>query len=163
MTPDELAWVIVIFIVLLIIISLPMGCVGYYYGDDIKDRVNVFLIQIDPNKSNYQGFANVGTVRTLSNTDKYEPILKEKAAVVAVLADWCGHCVKLKQSGELDILASKVPVIVMSDLHPQAKDIMKNIKSMGFPTLALVKNGSLTLYTGERSANGILKELNVTV
>lgn len=155
-------WVVLIVFVVLLIFSIPMGCVGYYYGDEIRDRVVYVVHMMEPNKlAGYQGFANVGAITTLKDTESYEPVLKEKAAVLAVLADWCGHCTALKGSGELELLAAKVPVVIMKDTNPKSKDVFKKYSALGYPAIILIKNGEGKIYTGERTSAAILKELGV--
>jgi len=155
MTPEEAVGTVIIVFIILLIFSIPMGCVGYYYGDDIKDRVNVIYVKMLPE---YQKFTNVVGVKELSAVEKVAEITEPKY-IVAVLADWCGHCRSLKASGELDSLAEDVKVFMMTDKHPEAKVLMESTGSRGFPTIVLVNNGKKSLYQGERTAQAILKAL----
>lgn len=77
-------------------------------------------------------------------------------SLIAVLADWCGHCRRLKDSGTLAEVSKKIPVITISDQHGQAQQLMQSAKSSGFPTLIVFKSGDMKLYKGDRSARDIL-------
>lgn len=80
-------------------------------------------------------------------------------ALVAVLADWCGHCKMLKDSGTLLKISKKFPVHVVKDTHPQASSLLKSLESGGFPTLALYYQGDLKKYEGGRDPQSIIKVL----
>ncbi len=81
-----------------------------------------------------------------------------QSAFIGILADWCGHCKRLKESGVLAEVAKKVPVITLDDQHPQAQQLMQKIGSKGFPTL-IVYNKGMKLYNGDRTASGILSQM----
>lgn len=81
-----------------------------------------------------------------------DPIMKNrknKIAVIAVLAPWCGYCKRLKESGVLQKVAKKYPVLVIDDQHPQSGEVMKMLNSEGFPTLGIFNNGKLMPYKGD--------------
>jgi glutaredoxin len=80
--------------------------------------------------------------------------------VFVVAADWCGHCTKLKESGELDSLNKHVPVFMVKHDHPSAKNLMNSVKSDGFPTIIINKQGSVHKYDGPRKSDLILKYYN---
>jgi len=84
----------------------------------------------------------------------------KKSGVIAILADWCGYCKQLKESGTLREVSKKAPVYVMTDQHKQTKELMTNVKAGGFPTLIIYKNGKFELYEGPRDAMSILSKLN---
>ena len=105
-------------------------------------------------------------VRTVS--DKENPIemargvCREtgKGALICLLADWCGHCKRLKESGELDKVAMTNPVIIASDENEYTSSIMNEYKSRGFPTLlTMKKNGMVKTFDGQRMAQDIVKNL----
>ncbi len=62
-----------------------------------------------------------------------------KGVLICLLADWCGHCKRLKESGELDKVAMTNPVMVASDENEHTSSIMNEYKSRGFPTLLTMK------------------------
>jgi len=81
-------------------------------------------------------------------------------ALVAVLADWCGHCKMLKDSGTLLEVSKKFPVHVVKDTHPQASALLKSLESGGFPTLAVYYQEGLKKYEGGRDPQAIMGALN---
>jgi thiol:disulfide interchange protein len=93
-------------------------------------------------------------IHKLSNKSKKSKIL------VCVLADWCGHCKQLKASGVLRSLAKNHPVIALDDQHPQAATVMHSVESKGFPTLAIVANGTMKPYEGPRDLSNLERAMN---
>ena len=85
---------------------------------------------------------------------------KNQAALVAVLAPWCGYCKQLKQSGVLKEIAKKYPVLVIDDKHPQTRDIMHILQAEGFPALGIFGKGELKPYNGPRQELSIIQTLN---
>ena len=81
-------------------------------------------------------------------------------ALVAVLADWCGHCKMLKDSGTLLEISKKFPVHIVKDSHPQAAALMKSLESGGFPTLAIYYQGNLKKYEGGRDPHSIMETMD---
>lgn len=73
-----------------------------------------------------------------------------KTALIAVTADWCGYCKKLKSSGELTNVAKKYNVIVVDDTHPQVREVMDMMEGEGFPSLGVLVNGKVYPYKGSR-------------
>ena len=83
-----------------------------------------------------------------------------KGVLICLLADWCGHCKRLKESGELDKVAMTNPVMVASDENEHTSSIMNEYKSRGFPTLLIMKkNGMVKPYDGSRMSQEIVKSL----
>ena len=62
-----------------------------------------------------------------------------KVHLICLLADWCGHCKRLKESGELDKVSMTNPVVVATDENEHTSSIMNEYKSGGFPTLLTMK------------------------
>ena len=83
-----------------------------------------------------------------------------KGALICLLADWCGHCKRLKESGELDKVSMTNPVIISTDENEHTSSIMNKYQSSGFPTLLTMKNnGMVKSYDGPRIAQEIVKSL----
>ena len=83
-----------------------------------------------------------------------------KGVLVCLLADWCGHCKRLKESGELDKVAMTNPVVVATDENKHISSVMNEYKSRGFPTLlTMKKSGMVKSYDGPRSASEIVSKL----
>jgi thiol:disulfide interchange protein len=85
---------------------------------------------------------------------------RKQPILVAVLADWCGFCKRLKKSGELTKVAKKMPVFVIDDQHPMHAKIMQAVKSPGFPTLAIFSKNKFHAYEGPQTADAILNVMN---
>lgn len=109
-----------------------------------------------------ESFTNLfaGNIKTLKASEDLNAALTKSPALVAVLADWCGYCKKLKQSGALDKVAKKFKVVIIDDNHPQTKQVMESTQSQGFPTLAIFDNGKLHKYEGPRDHSSIIQELS---
>ena len=76
-----------------------------------------------------------------------------------ILASWCGHCKKLKDSGIIDDVKSAIGennCIVYEDNEKKAKEY--NVK--GFPTMGVLKQGKFTEYYGKRNKEDIVKFYN---
>lgn len=141
----------VIIIVLLCLFFFGCSC-SYYYGS-----VSTFTNVMKCSGSNL-----MTSYTTISHGEKIEDVMKsleDKPAMFAVLADFCIHCRNLKKSGELDKLAKKHKVFVMDEQHPQAGELMTMVQSKGFPTLAIYRRGSLSLYVGGRKAEDMEMEM----
>lgn len=78
--------------------------------------------------------------------------------ILAILAPWCGYCKKMKASGLLKKVSETISVVEIDDKHPDSAGIMEKLKAPGFPTLIVVTNGKMSLYKGDRTVEGILKE-----
>lgn len=84
----------------------------------------------------------------------------DEDCIIAILAPWCGHCKNLKKSGMLEELSKHIRVIEIDDKHKNTKDILSAVKSEGFPTLVLYKQGNLIRYDGERTTESIVRFIN---
>ena len=83
-----------------------------------------------------------------------------KGVLICLLADWCGHCKRLKESGELGKVTMTNPVMVASDENEHTSSIMNEYKSRGFPTLLIMKkSGIVKPYDGSRMSQEIVKSL----
>lgn len=122
--------------------------------------------------SQTENFVNGYTLDTLKNKilqGKYYKALsphddlmfylvnEHKPALVAILANWCGFCQRLKRSNVLAKVANKVPVYVIDDQHPAHTKIMQTVKSPGFPTLAIFANNKFHPYQGPQEPNAIVQ------
>lgn len=85
--------------------------------------------------------------------------LKGKKLLIAVLADWCGFCKKLKDSNVLRDVSKTNHTLVLNDKHPQSGQLMQKVQSKGFPTLILFDGNTMKLYEGPRDANAIKNAL----
>lgn len=130
------------------------------------------------NRDNFENFSN--TIKTnndtilnvLSGGKNYKALnsndniqdklskLNGKVALVAILAPWCGYCKQLKASKVLTKVASKYPVFVIDDKHPQVRQLMEAIQGRGFPSIGFYYNGSFMPYGGERTQEALLNAMN---
>ena len=120
--------------------------------------VGVFMYLRKKKNTSKSSEAHTGYVKLQPN-DSVEDILGSNDGVVAVLASWCGHCKKLKESKELEKLSSKTMVIEVDEKHKSAKGLMKYVGSKGYPTLIVQKKNNKSLYKGDRTAVNIIKAL----
>jgi len=120
--------------------------------------VFIYLRKKKTKSSSEASKASTGYVKLQPN-DSVEDILSSNDGVVAVLASWCGHCKKLKESKELEKLSTKTIVIEVDEKHKSAKELLKSVGSKGYPTLIIQKNGNKSLYKGDRTAVNIIKAL----
>jgi thiol-disulfide isomerase/thioredoxin len=90
---------------------------------------------------------------TLKNNEKVD---FNTDCVFVVAADWCGHCKKLKESGELEKVYSRMPVKLIPHDHPGTASVMKQVESNGFPTIIISKLGKAVKYDGQRTSEAIL-------
>lgn len=104
----------------------------------------VLYFVIDYGSANYIVLGNGSRLNTSSD------------CVIMILASWCGHCEKLKRSGEIEKLSKNIKVIIIPETHKEADHYMKKVQSRGFPTIICNKNGRLHKYNGERTADGIM-------
>ena len=75
--------------------------------------------------------------------------------ITFLLADWCGHCQQLKNSGEIKKLSSMVNVVVHDDKHKRTRELMKEFESNGFPTIIIRKGSKKLKHNGSRTADAI--------
>lgn len=81
-------------------------------------------------------------------------IKKHKNLCIMFLAPWCGYCKRLKEERVIEnLIDNGINVMVIDDNNP----LTREMKVEGFPTIMCVKNGMIKKYTGERTAEGIIK------
>ena len=106
-----------------------------------------------------------GVINVSDNEDpekKAKVICREtgKGVLICILAPWCGHCKRLKESGELEKLSRTHSVVIASDENEHASKVMNKYKSRGFPTLLVMhQSGKVQPYNGDRIASEIKKSL----
>jgi thiol-disulfide isomerase/thioredoxin len=122
-------------------------------------------------KHNHETFTNIlaGGMHylSLSPSDdilkKFDQLKKNhKIALVAILAPWCGHCKRLKESGILTKIAKKYTVLIVDDKHPQTQNLMEILQAEGFPSLGIFTGENLIPYNGPRdvaSLEPIMKKI----
>ena len=82
------------------------------------------------------------------NTGEWYARTPRPGSMVAIVADWCGHCKALKKSVELANQISPFPAYYVDS----AKIDRQKLESMGFPTIFVVKyDGSLERYERSRA------------
>ena len=81
--------------------------------------------------------------------------------VTLYYANWCGHCKTFNSLfGILLNLISKKNNIEYKDYEETAyPDVIKNDKIKAFPTIMIEKNDSKYEYNGERTVDGLVREL----
>jgi len=95
-----------------------------------------------------------------SNKKMFNNELNKGSSIVLVHADWCGHCKRLKESGELEKLSRTHAVVIASDENNYASKVMNKYNSRGFPTLLVMhKNGKVEPYNGDRTAAEIKQSI----
>jgi len=148
--------VVFVFLIILIIFSIiPLSQVQYKC-DEFTDLV-VFNGETLANK--VQGGKNYHAV---SPKEDIKELIEEKKdsngnfSFIAILADWCGFCQKLKQSKALTKLSKDYNVFVLTDAHPQATPLMQLVESEGFPTLIIADHEKNKLYKYENGREYIL-------
>jgi thiol:disulfide interchange protein len=151
---------IIAIVALVFLFILLMGGICWCNRDYFESFTNVMKTNHDTITQKIKGGkhyhamnSNEDLVLKLKELDQHG-----KPALIAILADWCGHCKRLKESGTLADVAKQVNVITLDDQHPQTQSLMQNIGSKGFPTLILYNKG-MKLYDGNRDSNSILSQL----
>ncbi len=80
--------------------------------------------------------------------------------VTLYYANWCGHCKTFKPVwNSLKPYFDKYNIQYQEFEEEINNDIIKNNKIEGFPTIVIEKNGVKYDYNGERSVDGLIKEL----
>lgn len=89
------------------------------------------------------------------------PLAKNKKALIAIVASWCGHCQHLKPiySRVSKYFGNSFPLFTIeSTKYP---DLVKKLNVRGYPTVRYInRDGSIGKdYSGERSVDGFLKDI----
>lgn len=80
----------------------------------------------------------------------------DQKRLVFILASWCPHCTNLKKTKVIEKLSKSIPVLVLED-DKQGDDLMRQVKSPGYPTILLLKKNKALLYKGsKRDYNSLL-------
>lgn len=136
---------------LLLIFSIPAG--GYCYAN--RDTIKVQITDMTKDTETFVSMTKGGKhYKAMKSTDRLGKVITGDSFIM-VLADWCGHCKRLKESGTLEEVSKDIPVIVLDDKHPESQDVMKQLKSQGFPTLGMIKGGKMVKYEGGRDASSM--------
>lgn len=69
------------------------------------------------------------------------------------MADWCGYCRKLKESGLIESLTEVGFAVFVAD---DKSELTKQMSVDGFPTIYCMKGGKNVKYDGERTLKGIM-------
>lgn len=85
-----------------------------------------------------------------------DPVNTYNDCIFVMAAEWCGHCKKLKESGELEKLNKYIPVVIVPHDHPSTGQMMKNVESKGFPTIIVNKYKKIFKYDGPRNSDSVL-------
>ncbi len=142
---------LIIFIVLFFICGCKLNFFKKIFNT-ILGRTETFANQL----------GGAGRYHKLTDSDNLESVINKhsgnECTIVAVTAEWCGHCKALYASGELQKAAQTHLVVVVDEKHQEAQKIMKDVGSQGFPTIALhCKKRGLGKYSGPRTAESITK------
>jgi len=148
----DVAIIVFVVFLLLLIIFVPVG--GYCYAN--QDAIRVKLIEVEKDTENFTALTKGSKhYKAMKHSEQLRDVVKGDC-VIAVLAPWCGHCKRLKESGELENVGKKIQVLVLDDKHPETPIVMNELKSQGFPTIGMLKNGTLRNYDGPRDASSIM-------
>lgn len=146
---SDVAFIVFFVFFIFLIILIPTG--GYCYAN--RDAIKVYIQDMNKGTEEFtMTTRGAKHLKMMKSKERLEDVVKGDTCIF-VLADWCGHCKRLKASGMLEELARDVPVIVMDDKHPQAQMVMQQLSSQGFPTLGMIKDGKMMKYDGPRDAN----------
>jgi thiol-disulfide isomerase/thioredoxin len=146
---SDTAFLVFFVLFILLLITLPTG--GYCYANRDAIKIQIEKVKKDSETFVSTSFKGAKDIKFLSNDDR----LDGEDCCVFLLAPWCGHCKRLKESGTLEVLSKDVPVRVLDDKHPDTSSLMKELKSQGFPTIGMMKSGKLMNYEGPREADSI--------
>jgi thiol-disulfide isomerase/thioredoxin len=110
-------------------------------------------------------FAKNTSVITVTDSDFTGGKLKKSTACGMIMfgADWCGHCVRASPEFEkASRLLGSSYNFYFYDCSKDGSFASKNFKVNGYPTIKFVsKNGGVGRdYTGERTANSLIKEIS---
>ena len=151
-TEGNVAVIILAVFLLLLIVFIPVGG----YCDANQDEIRVKLTEVGKDTENFTALTKGSKFyKSMKHSEKLSDNVKSNS-VIAVLAPWCGHCKRLKDSGMLEEVAKKIPVFVLDDKHPETPVVMGELQSNGFPTIGLLKDGKLTNYEGPRDASSLM-------
>jgi thiol-disulfide isomerase/thioredoxin len=103
-----------------------------------------------------QNTSNPTTTKSISKEKFGSSTKSGDDTIIFILADWCGHCMTLKNSGEIEKIEKDVSVLRLDDKHPETKGMMDQLGSRGYPTIAMMKNKKLHNYSGPRTASAIM-------
>jgi thioredoxin-related protein len=146
-------------VVILILLSLGLFIYiwyTYYYCPD-NDNYNsnnnnngVMIVKSGMHNQNQIMELPVHQLQSASN---------QKSILVVFMAEGCGWCTKLKQSGVLQEVARQIDdnVYTIHTNQMGAAELMNQWRIRGFPTIGLVFKGNLlSMYEGDRSAASIV-------
>ena len=98
---------------------------------------------------------NCGKIVNIPETATFEELEQQvsgkKKAVLMFLADWCGHCKRLKASGLIDDLSKAGATVYIAD---DKCSLAKGVS--GYPTIKVRKNGSWRDHEGSRTVDSIM-------
>ncbi|EFJ34965.1 hypothetical protein SELMODRAFT_142613 [Selaginella moellendorffii] len=101
-------------------------------------------------------------VLELDDSNFADEIKKHDFIVVEFYAPWCGHCKKLAPEYEKAATALKEHNIVLAKVdanEEKNKKIASDYEIRGFPTLKIIRKGTVEEYKGPRDADGIVSYL----
>lgn len=104
------------------------------------------------------------TIITSITLNKY--IRKDNDVLLAVTADWCPHCRKLKQTLNGVALLLQKKNITVASIDGDANELPEDFpNAQGYPTVFFFKGGEPSLYKGARDIDSILNYVaaNATV
>ena len=95
-----------------------------------------------------------------------EDEVKSGTKLVLFYADWCGHCKKIKPvwdeaSKEVNKSENQMIKVNCGEGTEKDKEIMKKYNIEGYPTIIVFKNGSPSVYNGERDVNSFKGVFNL--
>ena len=130
-----------------------------YKGERSHEAMNHFMKMMEQPKMgmNMKMSGSMMPIPPQMSMKEYEKKMKNMKMVCTVfMADWCGHCKRLKASGTLEKLAEMGVTVLMADDKSQ---LAREMRIEGFPTIYCMANGKNMKYQGDRSYESIMQFL----
>lgn len=123
-----------------------------YRGPRDSESITKILKELEGKKSNPQVAGIITQVGKNYKKDIKELHRNGQDVCTIFMADWCGYCRKLKESGLVESLAELGFAVFLADDNSK---LAKDMKIEGFPTIYCMKGGKNVKYDGERTVKGI--------
>ena len=143
---------LIIFIVLFFICGCKLNFFKKIFNT-ILGRSETFVNQL----------GGAGRYHKLTDSDNLESVINKhsgnECTIVAVTAEWCGHCKALKPeyAAAADILKDSNPNVIVAKIDATANEkIAQRYEVQGYPTFKFFKNGTASDFHGGRDVQSIV-------